>query len=124
MFALRKNEERSRSTLSPALARLPQLPHPPRRKSVRRILKQGIFTVVVTALSMMTPAGAESAKTHHVRDVVRTGEVAPNGRLPQNHILQLDLVLPLRDPAGLKSFLADVYNPASPNYRHFISPQE
>ena len=39
-------------------------------------------------------------------------------------MLQLDLVLPLRDPAGLKAFLADVYNPASPNYRQFLTPTE
>ncbi len=74
---------------------------------------------------MMATAGvAQSLPTHHVRDVVRTGQVAPNGRLPQNQLLQLDLVLPLRDPAGLKNFLSDVYNPAGGNYRHFVTPQE
>src|SRR5579864_5744930 len=83
-----------------------------------------LFTVVAAVMSIMTTAGAESVKTHHVRDVVRKGEVAPNGRLPQNQSLQLDLVLPLRDTAGLKSFLADVYNPGSPNYRRFVTPQE
>jgi subtilase family serine protease len=91
---------------------------------VRRILKQGVFTVVAAVLSIMTTAGAESVETHHVRDVVRKGEVAPNGRLPQNQLLQLDLVLPVRDPAGLKNFLSDVYNPDSSNYRHFLTPQE
>jgi kumamolisin len=29
-------------------------------------------------------------------------------------VLQLDLVLPLRDPAGLKRFLSDVCNPKVP----------
>ena len=46
------------------------------------------------------------------------------GRLPANQVLQLDLVLPLRDPAGLKSFLNDVYDPTSPSYRHFLTPAE
>jgi subtilase family serine protease len=73
---------------------------------------------------MATAVVAQSVETHHVRENIRRGEVAPNGRLQQNQALQLDLVLPLRDPAGLKSFLADVYNPGSPNYRHFLSPQQ
>ena len=62
--------------------------------------------------------------THHVRDAVKSGKAQANGRLPGNQVLQLDLVLPLRDPAGLKSFLADVYNPKSPNYRQFLTPTE
>ena len=88
-------------------------------------LEKTVFTAVAAVLSMMTTAGvAQSVMTHHVRDAVRTGEVAPNGRLPQNQVLQLDLVLPLRDPAGLKSFLSDVYNPKSPNYRQYLTPAE
>lgn len=62
--------------------------------------------------------------THHVRDVVSNGKAQANGRLPGNQVLQLDLVLPLRDPAGLKAFLADVYNPKSANYRQFLTPAE
>lgn len=67
---------------------------------------------------------AQSVMTHHVRDVVRNGHAQANGRLPNNQVLQLDLVLPLRDPAGLKSFLADVYNPSSPNYHQFLTPTQ
>lgn len=67
---------------------------------------------------------AQSVMTHHVRDVVRNGQAMANGRLPNDQVLQLDLVLPLRDPAGLKAFLADVYNPANPNYRQFLTPTQ
>jgi kumamolisin len=35
--------------------------------------------------------------------------------------LQLDVVLPLRDQTGLDSFLKQLYDPASPNYRHFLT---
>ena len=59
--------------------------------------------------------------THHVRDVVRNGKAQATGRLPSNQVLQLDLVLPLRDQAGLKSFLKDLYDPTSPSYRHFLT---
>lgn len=67
---------------------------------------------------------AQSVMTHHVREVVRNGKAQAAGRLPGNRVLQLNMVLRLSDPAGLKSFLADVYNPASANNRHFLTPQE
>lgn len=38
--------------------------------------------------------------------------------------MNLDLVLPLRDAAGLDSFLTDLYDPASPNFHHFLSVSE
>jgi subtilase family serine protease len=86
---------------------------------------ENLVLTTAAVLSMMTTAGlAQSVNTHHVRDAVRTGIAQPIGRLPQNQVLQLDLVLPLRDPAGLKSFLSDVYNPKSPAYRHFVTVAE
>jgi subtilase family serine protease len=92
---------------------------------VIRTLERTVFTVVAVVLSSLaTTAVAQSVTTHHVREGVRSGELAPVGRLPQNQVLQLDLVLPLRDPAGLKRFLSDVYNPHSRSYRHFVSPAE
>ncbi len=109
----------------PLLARLLDSPPLPKEKSVKRMLKQALFTAVAAVLyTMPTAAVAQSVMTHHVRDIVRTGEVVPNGRLPQQQVLQLDLILPLRDPGGLRNFLTDVYNPESPNFRHFVSPQE
>lgn len=90
-----------------------------------RTLERTVFTAVAVVLSgLATTAVAQSVMTHHVRDRIRTGELAPVGRLPQNQVLQLDLVLPLRDPAGLKRFLSDVYNPQSPVYRHFVTPAQ
>ena len=38
--------------------------------------------------------------------------------------MSLDLVLPLRDPAGLQNFLSDLYDPASPSYRHYLTVPE
>jgi kumamolisin len=59
-----------------------------------------------------------------VRDAVRSGQAQATGRLPSNRVLQLDLVLPLRDQAGLESFLKQLYNPANPSYRQFLTPPE
>jgi kumamolisin len=79
--------------------------------------------LVVAVVSVMTCA-AQSVRTHHVRDDVRNGKALANGRLANNEVLRLDLVLPLRDPAGLDSFLTELYDPASPSYRHFLTPGE
>jgi subtilase family serine protease len=91
---------------------------------VRRIAIGMALGLVSAALCVPAPGVAQNVQTRHVRNVVLTGDATPVGRLPQNQILQLDLVLPLSNPAGLKSFLADVYNPNSPNFRHFVTPQE
>jgi subtilase family serine protease len=67
---------------------------------------------------------AESVKTRHVRPVTVTGEAKMVGHLPSSRILQLDVVLPLRDQAGLDSFLADLHTSTIPNYRHYLTPAE
>jgi kumamolisin len=59
-----------------------------------------------------------------VREVTLTGEAAPISRLPATQTMSLDLVLPLRDPEGLKAFLAELYDPNSPSYHHFLTPTE
>jgi kumamolisin len=80
--------------------------------------------VLSIAPLVLNAAPAQSLLTHHVRDVVSSGEAQPVGRLPVNQIMTLDLVLPLGDSEGLKSFLTDIYNPGSPNYQHFVTPKE
>ena len=90
-----------------------------KRKTIKLVL-----TTLAVVTSMATACLAQSVLTHHVRDVVRSGQTAPVGRLPQSQVLQLDLVLPLRDPAGLKTFLSDVYNPKSSNFRQFLTPTQ
>jgi len=67
---------------------------------------------------------AHAVLTRHTREAVRTGEARLTGRMAPGQVMALDLVLPLRDPAGLKAFLADLYNPASPVFRQYLTPTE
>ena len=71
-----------------------------------------------------TTSQAQSMSTRHVREVVRTGEAKSVGQLPSKQVMTLDVVLPLRDSAGLDSFLQQLYNPSSPSYRHFLTVPE
>lgn len=90
------------------------------------VRRTGLYLLtVVAALSVVTMnSHAQSVLTRHVREATRTGEALSLGRLPATQILQIDLVLPLRDQAGLDSFLKEVYDPASPSYRHFLTVPE
>ncbi len=58
----------------------------------------------------------------HVPPAVKN--LVSTGRLPATNVMRLALGVPMRDPAGLQNFLAQVYDPASPNYRQFLTPEE
>jgi kumamolisin len=90
---------------------------------IQKMCKFALSLAVVLSLSGSV-SQAQSVMTHHVRDVVRSGQTPATGRLPANQTLQLDLVLQLSDRAGLQSFLKDLYNPSSPSYRQFLTPAQ
>ena len=83
-----------------------------------------LSAAIASSLAAATTAQAESVMTRHMRDEVRAGTAQPTAQLPGTQTLSLDVVLALRDPTGLDSFLADIYNPASPNFHHFLSVAE
>lgn len=84
---------------------------------------RSVFTLALLGAAVVA-GRAQSMMTHNVRDVVRNGQAQSNGRLSQNQMMNLDIVLPVRDQAGLDRFVAEVYDAASANYRHFLTPQE
>lgn len=47
-----------------------------------------------------------------------------SGQLPGTNQLRLAIGLPLRDEPGLNDFLAQLYDPGSTNYRHYLTPAE
>jgi subtilase family serine protease len=86
----------------------------------------GAFSLALVAILFVVTINthAQSMMTHHVRDLTRNGRVQAMGHLPVNQMMTLNIVLPLRDQAGLKSLLSDIYNLASPSYRHFLTVPE
>ncbi len=91
------------------------------RKLSRSFLTIAAFVQVAHIASL---AQSLPSLTRHVRAVTSTGEAKPIGQLPANEVMALDIVLTLRDPAGLNAFLKELYNPASPSYRHFLTVPE
>jgi subtilase family serine protease len=51
-------------------------------------------------------------------------KLAAYGTLPPANRLNLAIGLPLRDARGLDDFLSAVYDPASPHYRQYLTPEQ
>ncbi len=62
--------------------------------------------------------------TRHLREAVHYGQAKLTGQPLGTQMMQLDIVLPLSDPAGLDALLGELYNTTSSSYRRFLSPQE
>ena len=78
----------------------------------------------IVSCAGVLPGHASTLMTRHVREATVNGKARVVGRLPQTQVMQLDVVLPLRDSAGLDEFLADLYSSTVPNYRHYLTPVE
>jgi kumamolisin len=83
-----------------------------------------IFAMVAGGSVVSQAAQPQSPLTRHVRSVILDGQAHSVGRLPAQQSLQLDVVLPIRDQAGLDSLLQELYDPSSPFYRNFITVPE
>ena len=90
------------------------------------VRRSGFYLLALAALLSIATINsqAQSFLTHHVRGVTLNGQAQSTGRLPATQIMQLDVVLPLSDQAGLDAFLNDLYDPASPSYRQFLTRTE
>ena len=78
---------------------------------------------VVLFCGMVPVFGAGWKSLHgHVPSVV--SNLTAKGLLPATNQLNLAIGLPLRDVPGLDAFLAQLYDPASPNFRQFLTPEE
>ena len=83
-----------------------------------------VCAIVFLLFTILGQAQPQLLSTRHVREAVVNGRAQLVGRLPATETLLFDIVLPLRDRAGLENFLQEVQSPASPSYHKFLTPQE
>jgi len=90
------------------------------------IRRSGLFCCLAAALLSVATIDchAQYTSTHQVREVVRNYQAQPIGRLSAGQVMQLDIVLQLRDPEGLKAFLEELYDPNSGIYHQYLTPKE
>ncbi|HXM43913.1 MAG TPA: S53 family peptidase [Bryobacteraceae bacterium] len=91
-----------------------------------RKLSKFLLTIValVPVVNTVCQAQPLPCLTRHVRPEVLNGQAKPVAQLTSNQTMTLDVVLALSDPAGLEAFLQELYDPASPIYRHFLTVPE
>ncbi|HEY2714058.1 MAG TPA: S53 family peptidase [Chthoniobacterales bacterium] len=66
-------------------------------------------------------AQSQALSTRHVRDAITQGRAALVQHLNPAQRLQLVIGLPLRDKGATEAFIENLYNPASPNYQHYLT---
>ncbi len=93
---------------------------------MRRIVSRRLLTIaaVVPIVVSLLQAEGRSAMTNHVRQATRDGQAKHIGPMQTDQILQLDVVLPVSDQAGLDAFVKDVSDPNSALFRHYLTPAE
>jgi subtilase family serine protease len=91
---------------------------------MRKIAVSLLMTAAIVAGANVVQAQPQSLLTGHVRDVVSNGQARSVGRLPANQAMSIDIVLAVRDQAGLDSFLQHAYDSSSPSYHQFLTVQD
>jgi subtilase family serine protease len=92
---------------------------------VRRLDTSSVLTIALLfACTIFSRAESLPLLTRHVREAAQSGQAKLLSRLPETQTLHLDIVLPLKDSAGLESFLDELYDPYSPYYRQFVTVEE
>jgi len=92
---------------------------------IQRLFLSFLALVALVVLSSnVCDAQSLPLYTRHVREVTLNGQAPSVGRLPATQFLHIVLILPLRNQEALDSFLKDLYDPASPTYRRFLTVEE
>jgi len=89
-----------------------------------RIVGKFVFPIAAFISIAVAPGQAQSLKTHHVRPATQDGSARLMGQLPASQNLKLAITLPLRNEDQLDQLLTDLYDPSSPNYRHFLTVEQ
>jgi uncharacterized repeat protein (TIGR01451 family) len=80
-----------------------------------------ILSLLACILTTQQLPAVQQLKQHVPGAAVPSAEV---GRVPAAKRLKLAIGLPLRNTVVLTNLLQDLYDPASPDYRKFLTPQE
>jgi subtilase family serine protease len=88
---------------------------------IRRMAMFLLACVALASAVNLCRADTQALLTRHTREVTLNGEAPMVGHLPADQSMRIVLVLPLRDQAGLQSFLKDVYDPANATYHKFLT---
>jgi subtilase family serine protease len=89
-----------------------------------QIARAAFFLLLFIAISSVSFAAQRQSLAGHVPGAVRTLKLQPVDSLPATQRLRLAVGLPLRNRDVLTNLLQQIYDPASPNYRHYLKPAQ
>ena len=89
-------------------------------------IQLGLSALICATAFLLFTISLEAQQTlqvlhSHVRAAVASGQAAPVGLLPPTRRMNLAIILPLRNQTELASLLDRLYDPSSPDYRHFLT---
>lgn len=92
-------------------------------RQIRKIRFLARVSISITFFPISTVLASGLQPLHgHVPAVI--GNLPPLGEYAKTNHLHLAISLPLRNQAALSNLLAQIYNPASPFYRHYLTPEQ
>jgi kumamolisin len=91
---------------------------------VIRLFRTSLLSLVALLVVATSFGQTQPSLTRHLHSAVANGQAKPIGSLPPSQNLRLVLVLPLRNQVELDNLLQNLYNPDSPEYRHFLTVDE
>jgi hypothetical protein len=97
-------------------------------KSARRLFGGRFVAIACAVVFLQFPASAQNLGRQflkgHVPRVVERLHLQPVSRLSSEKHLNLAIGLPLRNQQALDDLLRQIYDSASPNYRHYLTPEQ
>ena len=83
-----------------------------------------LAVLLLAAFTSPSPATERQVLRGHVPAAVTKLNLRPAGRLPATNRLNPAIGLPLRNTNALSKLLQDMYDPASPQFRHYLTPEQ
>jgi uncharacterized repeat protein (TIGR01451 family) len=85
-----------------------------------------IFGAIAASVSQTSTARGQNppAQQLHGHIPAAVAKLTPIGVEKGSERLQLAIGLPLRNQEELRNLLREIYDPASPNFRHYLTPEE
>jgi uncharacterized repeat protein (TIGR01451 family) len=92
---------------------------------IRKSLLAVGLSLIMPVVAVFSSVAADSGmKTLHGHVPAIVSQSRDTGRLPATTTLNLAIGLPLRNREALTNLLQQVYDPSSPNYHHYLSPEQ
>src|SRR4029077_17794567 len=84
---------------------------------------QPLACLTLCLVASLSAMAANQTLKGHIPAAVKQFNLQPVSRMPPLKDLRLPVGLPLRNQAGLAALLHELYDPSSPEYHHFLTPE-